>query len=201
MKFKNKLLAIMPIASSMLLPITAFAETGYITSTESVDYNTNNPIETDKTNTDEETKVDVTVSQTSTFSVKIPKVMVLNGAVGQKNDADYEVTVSGNIASDEVVSVTPPSDFKMHDDRGRKADLTTTITQEKTRFVNQESYLSSKTDYKTEADCCMMAQEAGNTGFGTVTIPGNVEVHSLSAGSWTGVFNFDIKLSTVTFSD
>ena len=53
-------------------------------------------------------RVDAYVTQTSFFSVKLPKTIILNGTHGQTNSGSYEVEVEGNLASDEVVSCTPP---------------------------------------------------------------------------------------------
>ena len=62
----------------------------------------------DNVNRDSNNKVDVYVTQASTFNVKLPKTIILNGAYGQTNSGAYEVEVEGNLASDEVVSCTPP---------------------------------------------------------------------------------------------
>lgn len=193
MKNLNKFMAIMPLAASVVAPMSAFAATGYTTTTESVDY-IENGLTQDYDNTADETKVDVLVAQASTFTVSIPKRIVLNGARNEKNDADYTVKVSGNIASDEMVHVTPATGFKMHDDKGIKADLDTVVTQAVTKFVNEEAKPAM---YDSDADTIMIKTDnANNVGV----TQGNVEVQNLTSGSWTGVFNFDIKLETVTFS-
>ncbi len=193
MKNLNKFMAIMPLAASIIAPMSAFAATGYTTSSESVNYD-GGTLNADYDNTADETKVDVTVAQTSTFTVSIPKRIVLNGAVDEKNDADYTVKVSGNIASDEMIHVTPPANFLMHDDRGVKADLNTVVTQNVTKFVNAEA---KPAKYASADDTILIKiNNDGNVGVTN----GNVEVKNLTAGSWTGVFNFDIKLETVTFS-
>ena len=57
--------------------------------------------------TDGNNRVDAYVTQTSFFSVKLPKTIILNGTHGQTNSGSYEVEVEGNLASDEVVSCTP----------------------------------------------------------------------------------------------
>lgn len=192
MKNLNKFMAIMPLAASVMAPLSAFAATGYTTTEESVNY-IENGLTQDYDNTADETKVDVLVAQASTFTVSIPKRIVLNGAVGQKNDADYTVKVSGNIASDEMIHVTPATGFKMHDDKGVKADLDTTVTQGVTKFVNEEA---KPAKYADANDTILI--KVDNTDNAGVT-QGNVEVHNLTSGSWTGVFNFDIKLETVSF--
>ena len=62
----------------------------------------------DNVNRDSNNRVDVYVTQASTFNVKLPKTIILNGTYGQTNSGAYEVEVEGNLASDEVVTCTPP---------------------------------------------------------------------------------------------
>ena len=192
MKNFSKMMAIMPMVASILATMSAFAATGYKTSEEDVTYRENG-LTQDYDNTADETKVDVLVTQASTFTVSIPKRIVLNGAVNEKNDADYVVKVAGNIASDEIIHVTPASTFKMRDDKGVKADLDTTVTQTVTKFVNEAA---KPAKYADATDTVLIKNDNAND---VGTISGNVEVHNLTSGSWTGVFNFDIKLETVTF--
>lgn len=193
MKKLNKFMAIMPLAASIVTPMSAFAATGYTTTEEDVTYREDG-LTQDYDNTADETKVDVLVAQASTFTVSIPKRIVLNGAVNEKNDADYTVKVAGNIASDEVIHVTPASTFKMSDDKGIKTDLDTTVTQSVTKFVNEAA---KPAEYADATDTILIK----NNNDGDVgTTNGNVEVHNLTSGRWTGVFNFDIKLETVTFA-
>lgn len=176
----NKILAAVPVVATALMPMSAFAATNYSTSTEGVTYS--NAITADApTNT-----VNVTVAQKSTFSVTIPKNITLLGTAGQSNAANYTVTTSGNIASNEVINVTPVTSFKMNDSKGVKKALNATVTQSVTKFVN------------SEAKTAKYSSVANTVALGTTTT-GNVKVAGLTAGSWSGNFNFNINLETVTF--
>ena len=175
---KRKLMAIVPMLT-MAMPMTVFAATDYTTSAENVTY-------TDAITADSTPQVQVSVSQTSTFSVKIPKTITLNGKVGETNDASYEVEVSGNIASNEVVTVAPTTTFKMKDNSGVKADIDATVTQAVQKFVNSDA---KEAKHKEAADTIALGKTNGT-----------VEVANLTAGSWAGTFNFNISLSKVTFN-
>ena len=188
MKKFNKMITIIPIIASMVIPIPTFA-TEYVTSTEEVEYREQD-LTQDYDNTADETKVDVLVVQASSFSVLIPKRIVLNGSVTEANDADYTIKVSGNIASNEVIHVIPVDTFKMYDDNGIMPALDTTVTQDVTKFVD-ETLKNSK--YPDATDTIFIkTNNDGNVGITT----GNVEVHDLTSGSWSGIFNFEIKLIT-----
>jgi hypothetical protein len=180
----TKLMAAIPMVATLIAPMTAFAATSYTTTSASV---TNATAITADAETNQ---VDVSVTQGSTFSVTIPKKIVLTGTVGQTNKSDYSVTVSGNIASNEVINVVPSGTgtdssknptFSMSDDKGVKTALTATISQTVTKFVDSQS--KEKT-YKSATDTIALG-----------TTSGSVTVANLSAGSWSGNFNFAISLT------
>lgn len=191
MKNMNKIMAIMPLAASMVVPMTAFAKTDYVTSVAAV-------VETQEVKADsnaenmEERQVEVSVVQASAFSVSIPKQISLNGAKNQKNDSDYKVKVAGNIASDEVITVIPVESFEMSDTKGNKAPLTAVVTQKQIKFVNDAA---KGTDANKDAEDTVAIEVEMED---TPSVTGNVEVKKLTAGSWQGKFNFDIKLQKAT---
>lgn len=111
----------------------------------------------------------VTYTQDSTFSVTIPKTVELDSSKTQ----DYNVTVVGDIASNEKITVVPDASFLMEDQSGAsvlKDDVTATVTQAKQEFVYSE-----------------ISGEGMTTG-------GNIDAKDLTAGSWKGKFNFAISL-------
>lgn len=125
-------------------------------------------------------ETDVLYSQSSTFSVTIPKTIVLDGAT---KDSDYTVNVKGDISSDKQVSVAPQdaidtvdgTNFYMKDVSAvanKKADVEATVTQDATVWSSGEVCVAS-------------------TG---TTKNGNVSAQSISAGSWKGTFTFNIAL-------
>lgn len=181
MKKINKVLAIIPALVSVM-PMSVFAATGYQDTKEGVTYE--NDIVADKS----QNECEVLVTQTSSFSVVIPKTIILNGTVGNTNFANYNVTVKGNIASDETINVVPDTNFKMKDIKQIKDDIDANVTQVVTKFVNAET----KSKVYTNAEDTIGISVKDETGK-TV---GNIKVDGLTAGSWRGVFNFNINLST-----
>jgi hypothetical protein len=186
----KKLMAAIPMVATLIAPMTAFAATSYTTTNESVT-NVTSAITADA----DTNQVDVSVTQGSTFSVTIPKTIVLNGKVNEDNQATYKVTVSGNIASNETINVVPSGSgtdasnnptFAMKDSAKVKSDLTATIKQTVTKFVDKQVTTSASDTAKLEAQ---------TSGDDKTTIEGTVTIANLTSGSWTGNFNFAISLS------
>ena len=75
----------------------------------------------------------VYVSQASSFSVIIPKTIILDG---KTKSATYEVLVNGNIGGIENVNVIPDSEFVMS--QKGKNDIKAIVTQDKTSWVYNE---------------------------------------------------------------
>lgn len=136
------------------------------------------PISQDKV---EETIVEYT--KASTFSVVIPKTIVLDT---DSRASDYTVKVYGDISSDQKVTVAPqdalnsPEDpvginFYMKDQATagvKKADVQADVTQDVVDW--------------TSAEVC---KADGTTKNGKVAAP------TITAGNWQGTFNFNIALA------
>lgn len=119
--------------------------------------------------------VEVTYTQSSTFTVTIPKTIVLDGST---KTSDYDVNVKGDISSDKQVKVTPDTTFKMKDQSNatnKKTDVDATVTQEETTWSSSEVNVTT-------------------TG---TTKNGNISAIGLTAGSWKGTFNFSVAMSDV----
>ena len=114
---------------------------------------------------------DVYVSQASTFGVKIPKVIILDGVKNEENvnKANYVVSISNstNIGGKEKIKVVPDASFVMS--QVGKEDIIVTVTQDKDEWKHNELNI------------------LGN---------GEVSTNEMSAGMWKGKFNFNIKLET-----
>ncbi len=121
---------------------------------------------------------EVLYTQTSAFTVTIPKTIVL----GDTKASDYNVNVKGDISSYKQVSVAPQDalediegiNFYMKDKRTvgtKKADVEATVTQAETVW--------------SSADVC---KTDGTDKAGNVAAPG------LTSGSWAGTFTFSIAL-------
>ena len=106
----------------------------------------------------------VYVSQETTFSVVIPKVIILDGTTGK---ADYQTSVIGNIAGVETIGVIPNDTFNLNDVANVKKPIVANVSQEKTSFGYSE--IINKT-----------------------TTNGSINAPNISAGSWKGTFNFNI---------
>ena len=110
----------------------------------------------------------VTYTEDSTFTVTIPKTIVLDTS----KEATYDVKVQGDIKGNEAITVTPDSTVAMKDAKG-KSDVTATITQTTTEF-----------------NAVAVNQADGASTTGTVSAP------DLTAGNWTGALNFAIASTT-----
>ena len=102
---------------------------------------------------------------TSSFSVVIPKTIILDGTT---KTGEYSVDVKGDIAGDETITVTPAASFTMKQDG--KADVTANVTQVKASWTVTDLASAS-------------------------TTTGEIEAAGLSAGSWNGAVNFAIALN------
>lgn len=111
----------------------------------------------------EEVRVNVDVA--SSFTITIPKEIVLDGNTGKAN---YVVNAKGDIAGDQKITVTPDASFTLSE-TGGKANVTATVTQANTEY----DYTKLQGD-GTEYD-------------------GNISA-TLTAGEWSGKFNFNIEL-------
>jgi hypothetical protein len=124
-------------------------------------------IDTETVNISNNAQTEVFYNQESSFEVIVPKLVDL----GVDKMTNYEVTVSGDISSDEVIKVIPEESFLMKDKSGTsnlKADVEATVTQDKTEWIFNE--------FATKAN-------------------GNISAPNLTAGNWEGSFFFNIKLT------
>lgn len=114
----------------------------------------------------------VTANMDSSFSVKIPKTIVLidDGTGTNTYSCTYEITTSGDIAGDEVLKVVPDEEVTLSSDG--KDDITASVAQEKNSW--------------------------GYTSLGVDKAEGTVSTTEVSAGSWEGNLNFDISLEAVS---
>ena len=109
----------------------------------------------------EEVRVNVDVA--SSFTITIPKEIVLNGNDGS---ATYKVKCEGDIAGDQVITIVPDNSFTLYEDGGKETPVT--VTQPDTDFTYQKI-------------------DAGNT------YDGDLSASEISAGNWSGKFNFNIE--------
>lgn len=162
---KNKILTSL-MAATMIMGSTmpVFAAT--------TEQQTVSQIEADPGTTRE---TEVTYTQSSTFTVTIPKTIALDGST---KTADYDVNVKGDIASDKQVKVAPDTTFKMVDQSTaakKKTDVDASVTQAETTWSSTEVNVAQTGTTKT----------------------GNISATGLTSGSWKGTFNFSVAMSDV----
>lgn len=126
-----------------------------------------NSTATSETNTK---SVDVYATQGSTYSVKIPKTIILDGATG---NGAYKVSVKGNISGNQTVKVIPDSTFVLSEVAtvNAKSDNIAVVTQAKTAWTTSEL-----------SDSTWATQNA------------SIAVSPMSAGSWHGTFGFTVSI-------
>lgn len=145
----------------------------------------------------------VEYSQDSSFTVTIPKTITLDS----NKTSTYEVNVKGDISSDTKVTVIPDSTFTMSDiskgegvTDGVKADVTATVTQEKTEWSDREVCVTKTESGDANNDGTTDEGETITTVVGT-TEEGSISATDLTAGSWKGTFNFAIALEDIPASE
>lgn len=104
--------------------------------------------------------------QPASFSVVIPKQIVLDGNTG---NADYTVSVNGIFYYNDILTVKPESNLTLYD-RSKISSMEATVSQQKTGFTKEDGVANGA-----------IAND-------------NIQVErEYFSGSWNGKFNFDIK--------
>lgn len=116
---------------------------------------------------------EVAVSQGAQFSVMIPKKIVLDGSTGS---ADFAVKVTGDIPGNQKITVAPESETVVLATKGKK-DISAGIVQKKTEWSVAED---------TQDGLAAGVEEIGY-----------ISTKDLSAGTWTGTFNFNIAVEEI----
>lgn len=116
------------------------------------------------------------LTKASTFSVIIPKKIVLDGSKTENNSGAYSVTVKANMGGDDIISVIPDAGFDFK--QPGKKDVAATVEQPKTTFQINDGLVTEEN------------VESGNT------VTGTVSVAKITAGKWNGNFNFAIAINT-----
>lgn len=126
-------------------------------------------------------EIKVTYQQSSSYTVTIPKAITL----GTNKQAVYSVKVAGNIDANQRVYVAPVDgiaggenlDFYMKDLSGKKEDVVATVTQNKT--------------YWSSENVANAYEETNNS----------VSAPDLTAGTWEGTFQVEIRLESNTIHE
>lgn len=135
---------------------------------------------------------EVEVTQGTKYIVVIPKKIVLDGSDGT---GSYTVTVDADLAGTEYISVVPTAQeggYVLHE-QGGKADINYTVSQEKQVFIANGS-VSSGLAGEIELQAAVEGYEILTRE--AVIVGADIATINLSAGTWTGTFDFEIaKLS------
>lgn len=140
-------------------------------STEYNEYNQYNIV-------DEQTVI-VTATQHTTYTAKVPAILIVDGAFKPNgtNDFSFQVSVEGNLAGDALVKLQPDSSFTLSS--YGKDDIPASITQEKTKF--------------TYEDGVRIDTPVVSTGMG--------KVQNMTAGLWYGTWNYNIRFLPIVDYD
>ena len=119
---------------------------------------------------------EVKASIKSQYTVTLPKTMTVNNG-----DNAYNVNVKGDLAGNETISVVPDATVSLSSE-GKDA-VVGNITQEKQAFVYADA---SKT-----TDGVLTGTDAA----------GNININGLTAGHWTGTFNFNVGTNVTNIGE
>lgn len=119
-----------------------------------------------------------------TILVSVPKTLVLGQTSKGVWSGAYTVKVKGNITGKTIINVVPDASFKMSQEG--KNDITVSTNQPKTKFVVATSTVSG-------ADVVKGVTPTFNDNAVTT---GTMSTTEASAGSWHGVCNFAISMTT-----
>ena len=109
----------------------------------------------------------LTEMKETSFTITIPKEISIDGQTGK---ASYVISAKGDIINDQTLSITPENNFYLKENGG-KSDINGVITQSDVDY----SYLDLQ-----------------NSGTNQT---GEIDVSTLSAGEWSGTFNFSIHIT------
>lgn len=152
-----------------------------IDSTKNVDYITEDFTES-AFDSAQKRNVEVYASQGQTFTIKIPRKIVLPGSRGSKSSAEFITEIKANISGTDVIRVEPESySFELLESAGVKRPIDCYISIGQSEF----SLLTNTQD----------SLEAG------VVATHKVTAERLSSGTWSGSFNWLISVSGMQNSD
>lgn len=117
--------------------------------------------------------------------VSVPKKVILGkNSQGNAYEGSYKIKVKGNIAGNTIISIIPEATFKMS--QVNKKDITVNVNQPKQRFVCADSTLVG--------DDVVKGVEPQFNELAVTT--GTMSTTEATAGSWNGICNFTIQMST-----
>ena len=113
----------------------------------------------------------VEIEKASSFYIKIPRNIIMSGAEGAENKYTYTIVVGGDIPGYATITAVPDASFDFS--QTGKADVRATVEQTLKAF----SY--------------------GMMTGGSVSTTGVISASGLTAGKWSGAFQFRIAYTEV----
>ena len=110
----------------------------------------------------------ITYNENNYFNIVIPKEITISA---ETESANYYIKANGNILDTQMLSIMPDTNFSMKENGG-KNDINGIVTQN-----NFDYYYNDLQGEGTEYN-------------------GNIQIYNLSAGEWSGKFNFNISVNT-----
>lgn len=118
-----------------------------------------------------ETTTEVYATRASTFTVKLPKTIILDGKDGT---AQYSVQIKGDVAEGDTITITPNNtEITLNEESGRTT--TAAVTQERDTMTGADI----NEDWTTFSNGAIIAED-------------------LKAGSWEGAIAFSISIERET---
>ena len=155
--------------SSLFLSICLLLTPSFNTYADSLYQNSSELVDYQDTTDANSTNVYAQVKED--YLITIPKVIVLDGI---KRTASYEVSVCGDIAGSSIICVEPDKTFILNEESGNKDFVIANIEQDKLTWKYNE---------------ILELNQIKANGF--------ISASDLTAGKWSGNFNFNINLSSV----
>lgn len=140
----------------------------------------------DNGNLGDEHDVEVYVSKASTYTVMIPKTIILDG---QNGIGEYAVAVKGDIEGMKQITIAPYKDAETPLDANNKLVLKQTGKTDITALVIQD-------DQTVVYDDLLINEYAE-----AATLTGTITAEGLSAGSWYGSFLMHISYDDISNGD
>lgn len=148
----------------------------------------------DNTLTSETKSCDVEASVGSSFCVRIPKKITLGSTGDTKGKGVYSVIVDADLSGTEKITVTPVAKAEgfILKEAGGKADINYTVSQTYTTFIAKGSITTGSEAEKYLSTDVIENYETVNCE--AIKVEGIIEAPQISAGLWSGAFDFNIVM-------
>lgn len=149
----------------------------------------------DCTLTSDTKSCDVEASVGSSFCVTIPKKITLGSTGDAKGKGVYSIIVDADLSGTEQVTVVPAAKAEgfVLKEAGGKADIDYTVSQTYTIFIASGSTTTGSAAEKYLSADAIEGYTTVNCE--TAKVEGTIVASQISAGSWSGAFDFNIAMA------